>query len=426
MNDEDLRAALARAPEGSEIRVDSGEFRGPWVVERRLRLVGTGGATVLWAPRGPALLVRAAGVHLQALVLEVTQEDDGVALAVAADVPAPMLSGVRVLGRVEGMGPERQWRLPKSVDFGLLRPGSPVRRAVGLQLPGDIVTRSEIDGLDVHTEPAAFGGVVLQMQLDAARLRPGTIVDGRLEIEAGGLLMWMRLTAQVAEALPPPRHAGAGAGGSPITQDFEAAWQRHAAAAPAAPPAPPPAPPPPRPPAPVRAPTPAPARGNTPAPAQPAPLPLLDQARTAMEAGDVEQAAALLDQALRRAPRHAPAHAMRAAVGERQGAYADAAAAWRQVIALDPAHAGAHRRLALCLSQLGHFDDAVQLLEGVRREAGNDADADFLKLLAQAYYNARRPADALRTLHAAEVALGRSDPRMNLLRASWARAESAR
>ena len=145
-----------------------------------------------------------------------------------------------------------------------------------------------------------------------------------------------------------------------------------------------------------------------------------------MEASDVEQAAALLDQALRRAPRHAPAHAMRAAVGERQGAYADAAAAWRQVIALDPAHAGAHRRLALCLSQLGHFDDAVQLLEGVRREAGNDADADFLKLLAQAYYNARRPADALRTLDAAEAALGRSDPRMNLLRAAWARAESAR
>ena len=194
-----LAHALMQTPPGGEVQVPAGEFEGPFVIDQPLRLVGVGPASVLWTRHGLAMTIRSGGVSLEGLALEVTEDDDGIALQIegAAQAAPPLFKGVWLLGRAEGLGPGRRWRVPRVIDLGRIQPNAAIQRTVGLEVVGPLAVKTELAGLTVTTQPLDGDRLALRLVLDGTGLSAGCILEGRVDVEAGGLLTAIRLTGMV-------------------------------------------------------------------------------------------------------------------------------------------------------------------------------------------------------------------------------------
>jgi len=190
-----LRLIVRDAPEGVEIAVPPGEFEGPFVFDRPLRLVGRGDrpqATTLWTRRGPAVIVRSAGVFLTNLSVELTLSEarqSDVALWYAAGCQ-PDTRGAQIQGRVEQMGTTHSsggWKLPDLIDLGDLRAKYPVSLPMVIQVPGPARLQGELS--DLHVQPArlpAGGEHLIRLGIPGDKLLKDTLLAGQLVIESGG------------------------------------------------------------------------------------------------------------------------------------------------------------------------------------------------------------------------------------------------
>ena len=115
-----LQKTIDQATTGATVRLPRGEYRGPIRIQRALTLEGEG--AVIWAQSGPVVVIASAGVTLRGVQIEVTGEENGVALHVEG--AAPTLDKVEVRGRVVGMSHETagDWQLPVALDLGEFAP----------------------------------------------------------------------------------------------------------------------------------------------------------------------------------------------------------------------------------------------------------------------------------------------------------------
>ncbi len=188
---------LLRSPltEG-EIRLAPGEYEGPFLIDRPVRLVGTGDypeAMTLWTRRGPAVIVRSPGVELINLQVELTcsaevrQHDPVIWYAPGC---APEVSRAQICGRMESMGAMQHgkgWNLPDLIDLGELRAKYPVSLSLVVQSPGPARLWGELTDLMVSPSLLPEGGEHwVQLGFPADKLIRDTLLAGQLVIESAG------------------------------------------------------------------------------------------------------------------------------------------------------------------------------------------------------------------------------------------------
>lgn len=106
---------IARTAPGDMLKLPSGEFEGPIVINKPLRLVGSN--TTLWAKNGPVLEINCNGVTIEDLRIEITEGTSN-DIAVSAGI-ATVAKNVEVLGRVSGFGSEDgPFDVPRTIELG--------------------------------------------------------------------------------------------------------------------------------------------------------------------------------------------------------------------------------------------------------------------------------------------------------------------
>lgn len=111
----ELNELISRASPNSEVILPSGEFEGPLVINKPLRLKGKN--TTVWAKRSPVIRVTAGGVTLSDIRVEIT-EGSIEEPAITVDIMTAA-SNVEVLGRVSGFGAEDGFfDIPRTIELG--------------------------------------------------------------------------------------------------------------------------------------------------------------------------------------------------------------------------------------------------------------------------------------------------------------------
>lgn len=110
---------IAATPTGGTAVLPAGEFEGPVIIGRAMRL--TGSNTTVWARHGSVIDVQTPGVSLEGLRVEITEGDPS-ETAISAKYPVNV-SNVEVLGTVSGFGCEDGTvEIPRTLALGELSP----------------------------------------------------------------------------------------------------------------------------------------------------------------------------------------------------------------------------------------------------------------------------------------------------------------
>ena len=118
--------------------------------------------------------------------------------------------------------------------------------------------------------------------------------------------------------------------------------------------------------------------------------------------GNIQRAAELLASAERHAPTRRDVAMLRAYVLRARGRFADALAAYEQVIAADPNAVLAYQQVAVCKLALGQPEDAVPMLrEAIRRDPRDPAVWNAYSNMGYALLTMRQPQEAVAWLRRA-------------------------
>ncbi len=192
---QNLKRIVREAPTDAEIRIPPGEYEGPFVIDRPLRLIGNGDssqAVTFWTRRGPAIIVRCSGVTFTSLSIEVTLPE-----ARQTDATIwyqsgcrPDTQGAQIQGRIEEMGKSQKgngWNLPNIIDLGNLRAKYPVSLPMVIQVPEAAQLRSDLKELIVQPAILPSGGEYpIYVSISRNQLEKDTLLAGQLVVECGG------------------------------------------------------------------------------------------------------------------------------------------------------------------------------------------------------------------------------------------------
>lgn len=116
---EELNRIINSARPNTEITLPSGEFEGPVVISKPLKIIGSN--TTVWAKSSPALEIRSTGVRLVNIRAELTEASPEDAV-IKAELPCEV-QGVEVLGAVMGFGTEDGFfDVPRTIQLGEFLP----------------------------------------------------------------------------------------------------------------------------------------------------------------------------------------------------------------------------------------------------------------------------------------------------------------
>ena len=187
-----LREALRTARPDQNIDLEPGEYHGPIVIERPVRLRGLGRKTVLWRHAGPVIHVRAAGVRLERLLVERTVLAQGPLVVHDRGCIPTGKESVEIDGDT-------------LVTLGELFPGS----TLSIPLTLSVTARTEITVTGVYgayISPAVLeapGTHQVTLTLDGSTLKRGEVLLGEITLREGGSTRWLWLTGTVLDSPAP-------------------------------------------------------------------------------------------------------------------------------------------------------------------------------------------------------------------------------
>lgn len=402
--DEQLATLLSRASPRESVRLRAGEFAGPQYITRPIHLTGQGGATVIWARSGPVLRLSAPEIQLSHLSVEVTDEQDGMAIVLEGEAlrHPPRFVDVQLIGRVVDHEGHLVWALPAIIDLGRVAPTQSVQHAFEVWTPASPTLRARLVGLQTTLLTLRDQRHEVKMLFDAPSHQADTLIDGELEVEAGGLRGTIRIVGEIvvnddhdplaAAALPVAPHEIINSASSNVFAGGArqaSAHQRSKAT-------------------------------TVPEPATTYETSLMaTKAAEALAAGNFAEAERLSGEVLSRNPQHVPSLAVQAHVASRLNELTRARDLWERLIGLAPDLAGLPGQLARCYNQLGQYKATVVLLEQSLQTPAHQQDQELLRALATAYYHLNRRHEALWALdRALEL---QPDPKLQALRRAWER-----
>jgi RecA/RadA recombinase len=185
--------------DGSEISLKSGEYKGPFTIERSITIRGTGVDTVIFAVDEPALVIQAPQVRLENLTIARTVGGDmgGVVLSATKDT-SPICQCVRLIGVAQNVKWESgRWDIPAVFDFGEVDTNRLVERCWQVQLGTPCKIISDLPWLrvpDYYMYPGIYN---LHLVLNSEDIPTGTILSGSIFLEAEGGKRVVHVTAVI-------------------------------------------------------------------------------------------------------------------------------------------------------------------------------------------------------------------------------------
>lgn len=137
MTEGSINDIISAVPTGGTAALPVGEFEGPLVIDRAMKLVGNN--TTIWARHGSVITVNSPGVTLEGLRVELT-EGDVTETAIQANYPTA-ISNVEILGAVNGFGSEDgMFDIPRTLALGELsaQENNTFRMTVNIPAPAEI------------------------------------------------------------------------------------------------------------------------------------------------------------------------------------------------------------------------------------------------------------------------------------------------
>ncbi len=172
--------------DGSVCSLKSGEYKGPFTIDRSITICGTGADTVIFAVDEPALVVKVPGVRLENLAIARTVGGDTGEIVLSATREAsPICKSVKLTGVAPNVQWEREsWDIPTVLDFGEIPINRQVERSWELQVgaPGKI--SSDVDWLRVQETHLYPGIQNLHVVINSKDIPSGTLLSGSLFLEA--------------------------------------------------------------------------------------------------------------------------------------------------------------------------------------------------------------------------------------------------
>ncbi len=133
----ELNEMISRASPNSEVVLPSGEFEGPLIINKPLRVKGK--STTVWAKRSPVIRITSGGVTIEDIRAEITEGSIEEA-AITANT-ACGAKNVEVLGRVSGFGTEDGYfDIPRTIELGKF----PADRENSFKLEVNVPAKTEI------------------------------------------------------------------------------------------------------------------------------------------------------------------------------------------------------------------------------------------------------------------------------------------
>jgi len=128
----DIKQIVANASAGSSLTLPSGEFEGPLVISKPLRLIGKN--TTIWAKKSPVIEINSNGVSIENIRAELTEGSIN-DIAVMANVLAAA-KDIEVLGGVRGFGAEDGFfDVPRTIELGEFKADSVNTFALTVNVP---------------------------------------------------------------------------------------------------------------------------------------------------------------------------------------------------------------------------------------------------------------------------------------------------
>lgn len=146
-----INEIISRTASNGEVTLPSGEFEGPLVINKPLRVRGK--STTIWAKKSPVIKIRSGGVTIEDIRAEITEgsiEEPAVISTAAAAV-----RNVEVLGRVSGFGAEDGYfDIPRTIALG----GFPANEENTYRLEVNVPAKTEIvcEMREVKFEPTTL------------------------------------------------------------------------------------------------------------------------------------------------------------------------------------------------------------------------------------------------------------------------------
>lgn len=114
-NIKSLELLIAKASPDSRIMLPKGEFKGPVIISKPLKIIGEN--TTVWADKAPAVIIKSTGVSLSAIRIEAT--DDRPENAVLCSLFPCEINDVEISGAVSGFGSEDGFfGVPSTIELG--------------------------------------------------------------------------------------------------------------------------------------------------------------------------------------------------------------------------------------------------------------------------------------------------------------------
>ena len=106
---------ISRAAPNGEVTLPSGEFEGPLVINKPLRLRGKN--TTIWAKKSPVIQITSGSVTIEDIRAEITE--GSIEEAAVTSIVACSAKNVEILGRVSGFGAEDGYfDIPRTIELG--------------------------------------------------------------------------------------------------------------------------------------------------------------------------------------------------------------------------------------------------------------------------------------------------------------------
>lgn len=171
----DINEMIACAGAGDTIRLPAGEFEGPVVINKPLRLVGNN--TTVWAKEGAVLDIDCGGVTLEGLRVEITE---GTKSDIAVNAKYPVsVKDVEILGVLRGFGREDgAFDVPRTILLGNIK--SECENTFSLEVNVPEKTEISCNIREVNFSPAVLCAGRNTITITVSDCSPGTLLYGEV------------------------------------------------------------------------------------------------------------------------------------------------------------------------------------------------------------------------------------------------------
>ncbi|MBO5287494.1 MAG: TerD family protein [Clostridia bacterium] len=178
-----------------EVVIPQELYKGPLVISRSC--VVDGGNSILWAKKGPVLVIDAPNVVVKNLSVELIEKNDfGFdKAAIKCNYSDARFSNVSVIGEVKGLSNEPDWNLPVKFDLGSFLPNTEIVREFRIRVGARTTVACQADGIKIYPTVLEKGDNTVSITV--FEHKAGDAICGDICLKTGGLMRKIAVCGQV-------------------------------------------------------------------------------------------------------------------------------------------------------------------------------------------------------------------------------------